>query len=281
MNSVQNLRVASEIGAVVNSVSKAIMILSLLGSRPGLTLQRICDLLSLPKSSAYSILATLEKEGLVERESGVKTYHLGIRLFEIGNLALGDYEIRRTAEPYIRRLNEELDETVHLTIPIGGEVLYIDCYESTKRLRTYPVIGVRAPMHSTAVGKDVLAYLPEREVERIILEKGLERSTVNTITDPSALRVELAETIARGYSIDDEEHEEGVRCVGAPILDYTGSVVASISVSGPVQRMPDAEIPKTGTLVARTALEISRKLGYPRHILTRETGPTSRGSIEE
>ena len=247
---------------MVQSVFRAIQILTLLGSKPGLSVTEVSEHLKLPKSSTHDLLSTLEAEHLLEREKDLNRYHLGIRLFELGNLALGDFEIRRIASPFIRRLNDLLDETVHLTILEDDEVLYVDCLESTKRLRTYSVIGVRAPLHSTAVGKAILAVLPEPEIDRIIREKGLERSTVRTIVDPVELKKALKAAAKRGYSIDDSEHEEGVRCVGAPLMNATGNVVGSISASGPEQRMKKEDLPGIGKTVADTALEISRRLGF-------------------
>lgn len=251
-----------QVEIVVHSVARAIQILSLLGDEPGLSVTQVSERLGIPKSSAHDLLSTLESERLVQREKDLNKYHLALRLFELGNLALGDFEVRKIAEPLIKRLNELLDETVHLTILENDEVLYVDCFESTKRLRTYSVIGVRGPLHSTAVGKAILAVLPEPEVDRIIHEKGLERSTANTIVDPVELKKDLKATVKRGYSIDDAEHEEGVRCVGAPLMNYSNQVIGSISASGPLQRMKKDELPQIGRTVADTALEISRRLGF-------------------
>jgi IclR family transcriptional regulator, KDG regulon repressor len=247
---------------VVQSVIRAIQILSLLGNNPGLSVTQVSEQLQFPKSSTHDLLTTLEAEYFVQREKDLNRYHLSIRLFELGNLALGDFGIRKISEPFIRRLNELLDETVHLTVLENDEVLYIDCLESKKRLRTYSVIGIRAPLHNTAVGKAILAVLPEPEVDRIIREKGLEKSTAKTIVDPMELKKALKATLKRGYSIDDSEHEDGVRCVGAPLMDYSGHVVGSISASGPTQRLEKEELPRIGRTVADTALEISRRLGF-------------------
>ena len=253
--------------SVVRSVLKAVRILETVGSSRGITVTELAETLELPKSSTHDILSTLEQEGLIGKDHELNRYHLGLRLFELGNLALEDLEIRRVATPYLRRLNSELDETVHLTVLEDDEVLYVECFESTKRLRTYSVIGVRAPLHCTAVGKAILAGLPETEADRIIKQHGLPRFTDSTITETSALRVELEKITQRGYSIDNIEHEEGVRCVGAAIRDHAGSAVGSISVSGPTQRIRMNDIGRFGGIVSGTANEISARLGFKPAVL--------------
>ncbi len=247
---------------VVRSVQNAIRILDILGRSEGLGVTRISQLLNLPKSSVHDILSTLQSEGLVEKNYERNNYCLGLKLFELGNMARNNLELRRIATPFLKSLNHDLDETVHLTILDGWEVLYIECFESTKRLRTYSVIGVRAPLHCTAVGKAILAFFDEEQVDQMIKAMGLPRFTANTITDRKALDREMALIRERGYSVDNMEHEEGVRCVGAPIRNHEGEVIASISVSGPSQRMVPDKDGETGRLVIGKAEEISRRLGF-------------------
>lgn len=266
---------------MVPSIQKAIRVLQLLGKSPALTSSEISAALGLPKSSTHDILSTLEHEELIVKDFHGSRYQLGIRLFELGNLALGKPEIRRVATPYLRRLNADLDETVHLTILDDDQVLYIECFESSKRLRTYSVIGVRAPLHSTAVGKAIMAYLSDAEVDRIIAGRGLERTTEYTITDPQELKKELAATARRGYSIDNVEHEEGVRCVGAALRGHDGEVVASISVSGPTQRVTMSLVPQIAVHVMRAAQEISQRLGYAAQTGSGEVGVGARQPLIE
>ncbi len=248
--------------SIVKPVYNAIRILEVLGREEGLGVTRISQLLELPKSSVHDILSTLRNEGLVEKDREHNHYSLGLRLFELGNLAKANLELRRIATPFLRTLNEELDETVYLTIIDGWEVLYIECLESTKRLRTYSVIGVRAPLHCTAVGKAILAFFTETQLNAMVDAMGLPRFTENTITDREGLFRELAETRRRGYAVDNAEHEEGVRCIGAPIRNDEARVVASISVSGPSQRMRLERDEATGRLLIGQTDEISRRLGY-------------------
>ena len=248
--------------SIVKPVHNAIRILEVVGREQELGVTKISQLLELPKSSVHDILSTLHIEGLVEKDRERNHYTLGLKLFELGNMARVNLELRRIATPFLRSLNEDLDETVHLTILDGWEVLYIECFESIKQLRTYSVIGVRAPLHCTAVGKAILAFFTKKQVSEMIKTMGLPRFTENTITDRQHLGQELAGIRRRGYAVDNAEHEEGVRCIGAPIHNHEAQVVASISVSGPSQRMTPERDEEVGKLLIGKTEEISRRLGY-------------------
>jgi IclR family KDG regulon transcriptional repressor len=246
----------------VKSIYRTSQILDLLCTREGMTVTEISARLRLPKSTVHNILSTLVHLGMLEKDLDGSRYHLGLKLFQIGTKAQEKLEIRRVATPIIRTLNERLDETVHLTILDNGEVLYVECFESTKRLRTYSVLGVRAPLHCTAVGKAIMAFLREEDIEKIVKTKGLEKFTENTIVDKARLLRELGRVAKRGYSTDNMEHEEGVRGIAAPIRDFRGTVFASVSIAGPSQRIKVADFPRYGRLVIDTTSEISRRLGY-------------------
>ncbi|NOY09687.1 MAG: IclR family transcriptional regulator [Spirochaetes bacterium] len=246
----------------VKSVYKAVKILELISQEKSLTVPEISRILDLPKSSTYEIIITLLSAGILEKQHDTNAYHLGPKLVEFGVRAQENLEVRRISRPFLQDLNRELDETVHLTILDDDEVLYVECFESTKSLRTYSVIGVRAPLYCTAVGKAILAMQDRDEIERIILKSGLKRYTENTLTSKDKLLKELKITAERGYAIDDIEHEEGVRCIGAPIFDFSGNVYASISISGPTQRITPEKVPGMGELIKKVALNISKKMGY-------------------
>ena len=156
----------------------------------------------------------------------------------------------------------KFDETVHLSIRDNDKVLYVDCVESKKRLRTYSVIGIKAPLYCTGVGKAILAFLHDNEIERIIGKKNLKNYTKSTITDKIKLLQELRKIREKGFAIDDMEHEEFLRCVGAPIRNYRGEVFASISISGPSHRIARKLIPEIAKAVKFATDDISRKLGY-------------------
>ena len=247
---------------MVKSVYRAVKILDVLSSEGEKSVTEISTILSFPKSSVHEITSTLLATGILEKDSDRNKYSLGLKLFELGKQAQANLEISKVAIPSLRSLHEQFDETVHLTVLDRKEVLYIECFESTKQLRTYSVIGIRAPLHCTAVGKAILAYLDDGEVEEIIRSMGLPRFTQNTITDRERLNAEVRKIRNSGFATDVMEHEEGVCCVGAPVRNHTGQVVASISVSGPSQRMTAARIEEIAPLVMERAAEISRRVGY-------------------
>jgi DNA-binding IclR family transcriptional regulator len=220
----------------------------------------------------------------VERSDATQKFHLGTKLIELGNRAQHELDIYRIAHPYLDALNREVDETVHLTVLDVDEALYVDCIESRKRLRTYSVIGVRGPLHATSVGKAMLAFLPEDQIRHIVHTKGLSRFTSNTITDEQELFSELARVRRQGYAVDNAEHEDHLRCIGAPIRDAEGAVIASISISGPSQRITGESVPALAPAVIRAADGVSAKLGYdgaaPARDRTEENGIGASGAAE-
>jgi IclR family transcriptional regulator, KDG regulon repressor len=246
----------------VTSVDRAVTILDILSERGELSLSRIAEILNAPKTSVFDILTTLEARRMVSRAGEAGKYALGLHAIEIGYSAVRTFGIRKMVAPVLQALNEQLDETVHLTVLDDDEVLYIDCYESTKRLRTYSVIGVRGPLHCTSVGKAILAWLPEERREGLLKRIRFDVFTPKTITSATALRQDLEESRRRGYTVDDTEHEEGVRCVGVPVFDHNGDVTASISISGPTQRVRSEEVPGLAGAVMEAAGEMSRRLGF-------------------
>jgi DNA-binding IclR family transcriptional regulator len=247
---------------MVNMVQKAFSIINVLSEGMDLSLTEITQRLKLPKSTVHSLLETLKLEKVVEKDTNNGKYHLGVKLIELGNKAQLELDICKTALPFLRGLNTKFDETVHLTVLDNDEVLYVGCIESSRRLRTYSVLGVRAPLYCTAVGKAILAFLPEEEISRIICDKPLKKITTNTLIDKDLLLKNLAQIRSRGYAIDDMEHEEHLRCIGAPIWNVQGEVFASLSISGPAVRNTYERIEAMASLVVTAGLEISKRLGY-------------------
>lgn len=249
-------------GKIVKSVRRAIQILELLSERHRLTATDVTRITGFPKSTVHDILATLEAERLVHREDDSNRFSLGFKLFGLGNTARIDMDLRRIAYPYLQDINRQLDETVQLAVLDDYEVLYLEAIESSKRLRTYSVIGVRAPAYCSAVGKSILANSPPQAVDNYLRHVELHRFTANTITDPDEFRAELQTVRERGYGIDDREHEEWVRCIGAPIIDYGGRAVAGISITGPSQRLSDERVPELAQPIVNAVKEISIRLGH-------------------
>lgn len=232
-----------------------------LGEHGNMGISELSRKLGIPKSTAHKIIATLEHYRIVERNTDTNKFHLGAKLIELGSLAQQSLDICTVARPVLRELNEQTGETVHLTLLEDDEVLYVDCVESRKRLRTYSVIGVRAPLYCTSVGKAILAFQSKDYIQRYLESVRLERFTDRTLTDSRSLRAELDMIRSRGYAIDDMEHEDHIRCIGAPVRDTKGMVTASISVSSPVQRLALDDVDAVAALVVNGANLISLKYG--------------------
>lgn len=217
--------------------------------------------LRMHKSTVLRLLATLEASGYVEQEPETRRYRLRLKLFELGSQVIGRTDLMKEARPILEDLNRQTDEVVHLGVLDQGEVVYVDKVESSHTLRMYSRIGRRSPVHATGVGKALLAFLPEAEVEGITENRGLKRYTPNTIVDRSRLLAHMAEIRKAGVAFDDEEHEPGIRCVAAPVMDLHGRVAAAISVAGPSLRMTPERLTELVNPVREAANELSRRLG--------------------
>jgi DNA-binding IclR family transcriptional regulator len=239
--------------AIINAIAE---------SRTDASLAELAEIVKLHKSTVHRILMILESYRVVDRDPQGGRYRLGLRLFELGTIAIGSFNIRDRARRHLERLLYEVDETVHLCVLDGGEVLYVDKFEPSRSVRMASRIGRRNPAHCTAVGKAILSLLSEREVDDILRRHGLPRLTPNTITTPAELKVELQAVRRRGYSIDNEEVEEGVRCVGAAVLDHAARPIAAVSVSAPSFRLPPEKVEVVAALVSRVAQALSKELGY-------------------
>lgn len=244
-------------------MEKALKIIGILAeSGKELALHEIAEKLGIPKSTAHGLISTLYNYNFIEQSSFTGKYKLGLRLFELGNIVANRMDVRTTAAPYIQKLVETIEETVHLTILDKGKVLYIDKRESHQSLRIASQIGMRLPAHCTGVGKVLLAFSPPSEIKKIVATNGLPMFTKNTITDFNKLEKELKRIKIQGYAIDNEEFMEGLRCVAAPLRDHTGKVCAAISISGPVSRLEGEKLELSKKTIIETASEISAKLGY-------------------
>ncbi len=217
--------------------------------------------LGLAKSTVHRLASTLLEEGMLEQNPADGKYHPGLALFELGAMVRRKMDFTMEARPFLRTLMEKTGETVHLGILDRDSILYIITHESKQALRMGSKVGTRVPVHSTAVGKTLLAFQPEEEIDRIIA-RGLPASTPNTIVDAKALRRELAAVRARNYAVDDEESEIGLRSIAAPIRIYSGSVVAAISIAGPVHRMARKSLLGWSRELVDASDAVSQRLGW-------------------
>ena len=222
----------------VRAVARAMLILSAFdGEHPDRGVSEIAQATGLHKATAHRIMMTLLNGGFLERTPDGERFRLGIRVVELGLGALRGLDLRRVAFPYMEQLVERFNETCDLGVFDRGRVLYIEVVHSEHSLTIAARVGRRLPAYCTASGRVFLAFLPPEIVEPV-LNGPFEACTARTVTSPSKLREELEATRQRGYAIDDEEFEEGIRAVSAPIRDIDGNVIAALSMPGPVNRMP-------------------------------------------
>src|SRR5579871_5604414 len=227
----------------------------------GLTAKQVAGLSRLPVSTVHRFLANLVTAGFLSCDVD-GTYHLGIACFAIGQAAVGQLDIRRLSLPYLRELNHQTRETIHLTVRHGLSAVYVEKLDSPEPLRIHSRIGAAVPLYCTAVGKIMLAYMPEDEQERILPQLNLQRQTSNSVGNLQELKTELYRVRKNGYACDLEENERHIRCVAAPIWDHTGSVQSSLSLTAPTVRMPVARLRQLAPMIQRAGLQISAELGY-------------------
>jgi IclR family KDG regulon transcriptional repressor len=247
----------------VQVLDRALAALAILADRSReSSLVELCNALRLHKSTVHRLMMVLERHRLVVKNAETGRYRLGLKLFELGSKALDGLDLRGRARPYLDRLQSQFGETVFFCILDDGQVFYVEKVESQQSVRTACTVGSRAPAYCTAVGKAMLAELSDAEVSGIVRRWGLKAITANTITTAAELKAELRAVRSRGYAIDDEEKEEGLRCVGAAVRGHSGRLFAAMSISGPAFRMTKERIPEIGQAVMGAANELSAELGY-------------------
>ena len=247
----------------VQAVEKALRILEVMGEsgRPQ-NLMELSAAVGLNASTLYRLLVTLCRSGFVVYDATEGCYRLSLKTFQIGQAALSSVDLRRDALPVMERLIGKCNETVNLVVLQGREVIFVEQVESTNLLQFRFRVGSRAPAWATGGGKALLAELSDAEVRSLFAGSTLDRFTENTITDLEALLEELSRTRRRGYAVDDEELERGLKCVACAIYDHTGAAAAALTVTGPAGRLTGAYIEsELAALVKEHAALISRRLG--------------------
>jgi DNA-binding IclR family transcriptional regulator len=225
-----------------------------------LSLADICQRTGFPKSTTHRLVASMREVGFLDQDRERDRYRLGLRLFEFGDIVLANLDVRREARPIMETLQQMVGQAVHLAVFDGLRAVVIHRADGAGDAAKSSLIE-NAPVHCTSLGKAILAFQSEEAIERVIAS-GLSRHTDQTITDPDALRATLLRVRETGYAIDNEEHQPGIRCVGAPIRDQTGRIFAGLSVSGPSWQMPLSEIPDLAKIVVYQARVISQRLGW-------------------
>jgi IclR family acetate operon transcriptional repressor len=246
----------------VPALEGGLSILETLGAVPQLGVSELAKKLGLSKGSAYRLLATLVRRGYVEKTADSDRYQLTYRLVALGGRAADRFGLREIAHPVMERLRSETGETVNLGVLDGFRTVSVHLVESSRPLSIHMRIG-GVSAHATSTGKILLASLDPAELARRVAGRRLERITDRTIRSRAALAAELARVRAQGFAVDDEECSLGLRCVGAPIRDHRGAVVAALSLVAPCQRLSPAALPAMIATVRAAAREVSHRLGWP------------------
>jgi len=227
-----------------------------------MNMTEISERLEIYPSTIHRILDTLKHWGYVEQDSHTQKYQLGLKALELGMAKLHQMDLVREAIPYLKDLVKQCNETVHLGVLEEGEVLYLAKEESSQTIRMISYVGRRAPLHCTALGKVLLAYLPAEERKKMLSKKVLPRLTENTIVNKRELEKELGKVRGQGFALDREENEKDVRCVAAPIRNYQGEAIAALSISSPIFRIDKNAQNNLKEALLETSKKISKRLGY-------------------
>ncbi len=248
---------------IIQSVAHALDVLEeFKGDAVELGVTELSKKLKLHKNNIFRLLATLEARGYIEQNKSTENYRLGLKSLELGQTYIRQMGLLRQARATLEWLAEVANETTYLAIMRNKDVIYLDVVEANQTVRVASRVGLRLPPYCTAVGKVLIASDSLEEIGKRLPDQ-LETRTGKTITDPKMLIDHLSKVYRQGYAIDDEEYEEGVRCIAVPIRDYTGNVVAGLSVSGPAMRMTDKKIVEDLVQsVKKAGEEVSRRLGY-------------------
>lgn len=244
----------------VPAIDRALNVLECLSqSRKGYSVSELSRRLGLPKSSVHLILRTLERRGYLQKQSAGGRYKFGMKLITLSRMALDGVELRDEARPALATLSQQTGLTVHMGVLERSEIVIIERLESASPIRVVSWIGRRMDLNSTAVGKALIAHLPESEFDAQVRPSQLARHNDRTIASMTALRKELARVRHLGYSVCDEEDEIGVRSVGAPILNRHGHSIAAISVAGTTLQIPPERVDELGHTVKDAAADISAR----------------------
>ena len=250
----------------MNSIEKSIQILNYLSNAErSVGITELSSKLLFPKSTVNRILKSLVNYSLVDQEKETSKYRLGLQILEYSNSFYNSFDFRQIAKPFLKKICLETRLTTFLTAWYNGHSICIDSVTPSKKLNTHHLfveIGKKMPFHCTASAKVLLAYRSSEEIRRIINEGPLQKYTPRTIIDPEKLEEHLSKIRESGFAICDEELEEGVKAISAPIKNINGKTKASITITGLVKRISSSNIEKLIKIVTNSAKEISEKLGY-------------------
>jgi len=255
------LDISDQQPSTVQALDRGLTVLRCLSQDGTLTLTDLASRLAMPASTVHRILATLNAHGLVEFKEQSQEWAIGIEAFRIGSAYLERTNLVEASRTAMRSLMVDTGETSNLAIMDDGDVVFVSQIESHNPIRAFFRSGTRGHMHSSGIGKALLANMPEKDVEKIIKDKGLPAFTEKSLTIKNTLFDDLQTTKIRGWSLDDEERYLGMRCVAAPIFNDYGEAIAGISVSGPTNRFADEAIEGFAEKVMESARRVTLMIG--------------------
>lgn len=248
---------------IIQSVERALQILDLFNEQATeLKITEISKQMGLSKSTLHSILKTLQLHGYIDQNPENGKYRLGMKLVERGHFVVGTMDIRQKAKSWLTTLSQETGQTTHLGILDGNEGVYIEKIEGKQAAIAYSRIGRRLPVHATAIGKVLLAWLSEEECAAVLEGYVYKGFTPSTLIDRASLLTALKETRNNGYAMDNEENEPGVRCIAVPVWNHESRVIAALSLSTLTSRVNDDELATYRQMLMDAGLGLSKTLGY-------------------
>jgi len=245
----------------VQALDRALHLLNNLARTDQATLTELTMQTGTAPSTAHRLLMTMQRRGIVAFDEATQNWMIGVEAFRIGSSFVRRTRVVEAGRIVMRELMETTGETANMAIADDGDVVFISQVESHEVIRAFFSSGTRGPMHASGIGKTLLAELSKEDVERILQKKGLASFTPNTITSSDALFADLEQSRIRGWSIDDEERNVGMRCLAAPIFNEFGEAAAGISISGPTVRMSNEKLGELGPVVKRAAEKVTSAIG--------------------
>lgn len=262
-------------GPVIQSLHRGLSILEVIARNPaGVTMAEVSRQVGLHTSTTFHLMRTLAALGYVTQDDGTRHYRVGPRVFQLAASAWSEVQLFNLATPILAEMAQQTGETSHLAILDRGEAIVINRIDGSGPVRLSERVGYPRPPHCTAIGKVLVAHLPEAELKAFLDTAELKAYTPKTVTSAALLQPELERVRRQGYALDDEEFAQGIRCLAAPVRSFTGQVVAAIGISGPLWRVSLDRVADLTGVVRIMAHRLSQHLGHPDHSKTTEARPT-------